>query len=121
MKSNDLSFEIDFCRTILRRQPYDLPLLEMLAGLLTRDGRIEEGLEMDRRIVSLDPENPVGHYNLACSLALQNDTEDAILSLRAALERGYEDFAWMMEDPDLETVRAQPEFEALIEEFKSTS
>lgn len=121
MKNQDLSFEIEFCRSILRRQPNDVALLEMLAGFLTRTGRIREGLELDRRIVRLEPDNPVGHYNLACSLSLQNCPEDAIMSLREALERGYEDFDWMMEDPDLEEVRRQPEFRALIAEFKTAT
>jgi len=112
-------FEIEFCHSILKRDPKDLTTMEMLAGLCTRSGRIDEGLEWDRKIVSLDPENAVGHYNLACSLALKAFDEEAVDHLRTAMEKGYRDFEWMEEDPDLENLRENPSFHALLAEFKN--
>ena len=42
----------------------------MLGGLYTKQGRIADGLKMDRKLVRLRPDNATAHYNLACSLAL---------------------------------------------------
>ncbi|MEX0326869.1 MAG: tetratricopeptide repeat protein [Puniceicoccaceae bacterium] len=115
---SDLEFEIDFCRSILRRAPHDLVVMEMLAGLYTKVGRIDEGLELDRRIVELDPDNAISHYNLACSLALKNRANDALAALRIALEQGYNDFEWLMDDPDLTSLHENPSFSALLSEFQ---
>jgi Flp pilus assembly protein TadD len=116
---SDFAFEIAFCRSILRQSPKDLAAMEMLAGFLTRDGHIDEGLQWDRRIVGLEPSNPVHHYNLACSLSLKENHEEALAVLRSALELGYTDFKWMSEDTDLDNLRQLPEFNALVDEFKS--
>lgn len=116
--NNELEFEINFCRSILKHSPDDLPTMEILAGYLTKAGRIEEGLELDRRIVELDPENAVGHYNLACSLALKNRKAAAIESLRNALEKGYRDFSWLMEDPDLAMLHDHPGFSDLLSQYE---
>lgn len=117
--STDHKFEIDFCHSILRQDPDDLMTMELLAGFCTRDGLIDEGLEWDRRIVQLDPENAVSHYNLACSLALKKRSEEAIDCLRMALEKGYRDLSWMLKDPDLATLHSNPGFSSLLAEFQN--
>lgn len=119
--NGDDSFEISFCESILKQNPDDLPTMEWLAERMTRLGRLEEGLELDRRIVRANPENALGHYNLACSLALTQRGQDAIAALRSAMEKGYRDFKWLMEDPDLLTLHDLPEFSALIAEFQAAS
>jgi len=111
-------FEIAFCESILRRQPKDVTLMEMLAGYYTRAGRIEEGLELDRRIVEIDPKSAIGHYNLACSLSLSSNPEAAIASLRTALDLGYRDFHWLLQDPDLQNLHAEPAFADLLEDYQ---
>ena len=49
MSKNDYQFEIDFSRSILKRDPHNLPVMELLAGFLTKSGQIDEGLDLDRR------------------------------------------------------------------------
>jgi hypothetical protein len=69
---------------------------------------------MDRRMVRLEPDNATAHYNLACSLALTRRRADALRELRRALDLGYDDFRWMQQDPDLASLRDDPEFRALF-------
>lgn len=92
--------------------------MEMLAGFYTRVGRIADGLKLDRKIVRLDPQNPVGHYNLACSLSLLKQFKPAFEALRKALDNGYADYRWLFEDPDLEPLRKHRQFSELLTEFK---
>ena len=117
--SKDLQFEIEFCQSILSRDANNLPVMEMLANYFTQAGRIDEGLLLDQKIVKLDPTNSTGHYNLACSLALKHRQFEAIESLREALEKGYDDFDWLMKDPDLKNLHDNPAFSALISEFQA--
>lgn len=117
--NKDFHFEIEFCKSILLRDPKNLAVKEMLANFYTRAGRIDEGLILDQEIVAQDPKNSTGHYNLACSLALKHRQYEAIESLRIALEHGYDDLDWLMKDPDLNNLHENPAFSALISEFQA--
>lgn len=114
-KAPDPEFELRFFESILRRSPRYVRVLEVLGGLYTRQGRIADGLRMDRRLVRLQPTNPTAHYNLACSLALCRRRTAALRVLRQAVQLGYRDFDWMRQDPDLEMLKEHPEFQALGE------
>jgi tetratricopeptide (TPR) repeat protein len=111
---NPHEFEISFFESVLRRNPRDTGVIERLGGLYTKDGRIDEGLRMDRRLVRLMPDNATAHYNLACSLALKKRKADALRSLERAVELGYKDHDWMTQDPDLDGLKGHPAFKALV-------
>ena len=119
--ARDNVFEIGFFESILRRDPSFAEVIEILGGLYTKGGRIADGLKMDRKLVRLQPSNPTAHYNLACSLALSKRKGDALRSLDAAVQLGYQDFDWMSQDPDLESLKKDPRFEALLNALKPTS
>lgn len=120
-KPPDHDFDIGFYESVLRRSPRDTTVIELLGGLYTKQGRISEGLKMDRRLVRLLPENPTAHYNLACSLALSKRKTDALRSLRQAVSLGYRDLDWMQQDPDLEDLKNHPEFLALLAQLSTQS
>jgi len=115
--TEDCSFEIEFFENLSRRNPKDVKVLEALAHQYTKNGKINDGLRVDRRIVRHDPENPIAHYNLACSLALKNRKKDAVESLREAFSFGYRDLGWMMNDDDLENLRDYEPFVDLVNEI----
>ncbi len=110
----DATFETGFFESILRNNPSDTTVLELLGGLYTRQGRISDGLRVDRKLVRLQPDNATAHYNLACSLALLKRNADALRTLRRAVALGYRDFEFMAEDPDLASLRENPEFRRLL-------
>ncbi len=113
-KSSDPAFETAFFESVLRRDPGYTEVVELLGGLYTKQGRIADGLKMDRRLVKLQPRNPTAHYNLACSLALSKRKGDALQTLKQAIELGYEDYEWLSQDPDLEVLQTHPEFKKLL-------
>jgi tetratricopeptide (TPR) repeat protein len=117
----DPLFEIQFFEAVHRRCPDYLEVVGLLGGLYTKAGRITDGLRMDRKLVRLDPANPTAHYNLACSLALCRKRPDALRSLRKALSLGYDDLDWMQQDPDLEILKNDPEFQQLMRQLKPQS
>ncbi len=120
-KNHDPEFEMRFFESVLRRDAGYTEVVEILGGLYTKHGRIADGLKMDRKLVKLQPANATAHYNLACSLALSKRKADALRSLRHAVELGYRDFDWMLQDPDLEDLKASPGFLALLEQLKPQS
>ena len=120
-KSDDPEFEMRFFESVLKRDAQYTEVVELLGGLYTKHGRIADGLKMDRRLVKLLPENATAHYNLACSLALLKRKADAIKSLRQAVSLGYTDFDWMEQDPDLDGLKKDPAFNALLTQLKPQS
>ncbi len=120
-EAKDPEFEIRFFESIPRRDAGYAAVVEILGGLYTRQGRIAEGLKMDRRLVRLQPRNATAYYNLACSLALSKRKADALRVLRQAVDLGYSDLDWMQQDPDLEVLKNHPEFRALLAALKPQS
>jgi tetratricopeptide (TPR) repeat protein len=117
----DTEFDIQFYEGVHRRCRDYAEVVELLGGLYTKAGRIADGLKMDRKLVRLAPQNATAHYNLACSLALSKRRGDALRSLHKAVELGYTDLQWMLRDPDLESLKADPEFKELLGQLKPQS
>lgn len=114
----DLEFEIEFYEKVLKRSPKYIEVIEILGGLYTKKGRVDDGLRMDRKLVRLMPNNPTAHYNLACSLALKRRKADAIRALAKAIECGYKDYEWMRDDPDLSGLQEHPVFKDLLKSIR---
>ena len=96
-----------------------LDVLRAMGSLLSMKGMFAEGLKIDKRLVRLRPGDPLAHYNLACSFALLKRPDQAIKTLRRAIELGYRDFRYMREDRDLDSVRHDPRFRQLLREYEN--
>jgi tetratricopeptide (TPR) repeat protein len=117
-EQNQLEFELDFFGRILERHPSYVDVLRVQGNNLTLKGRYAEGMQIDKRLVQLRPSDPLAHYNLACSYALLKRPEQALKTLRRAVELGYRDFRYMREDRDLDSIRHDPRFRQLMREFE---
>ena len=60
-------------------------------------------------------EDAVGAYNLACFAALSGDPRRALIRLRHAVALGFPT-TLISQDPDLERLRGDPEFQAILAE-----
>jgi Flp pilus assembly protein TadD len=113
---------LEFLAEILGRSlalhPDRVDVLAEYATLLTRLGRLAEGLEADRKLVTLAPEDPTVHYNLACSLALVGEGSAALDALERAVELGYRDAEHLLVDEDLAALRETPRFVRLVRELE---
>lgn len=118
-EQSQLDFEIDFYAGIVARRPDYIDVLRVHGNNLTIKGRHREGLEIDHQLISLRPNDPLAHYNIACSFALLKKPDLSIKSLRRAVELGYRDFRYMREDRDLEGVRQDPRFRQLMREYEN--
>ncbi len=99
--AGDPQFEVAFFENVLKHSPDFVEALAALAELYTKQGLYEKGLELDRRLARLRPDEPVVLYNLACSLSLVGDIAGAFAAVKAAFQSGYEDFAHLEKDRDL--------------------
>jgi len=115
---SQLDFELEFFSGVLVRRPDYIDVLRVMGNNLTLKGRYAQGLQIDKRLVQLRPNDALANYNLACSYALLKRPDQALKSLRRAVELGYRDFRYMREDRDLDSIRHDPRFRQLMREFE---
>src|SRR5580704_12049099 len=84
------------------------------ATIFARIGEHAKGYEWARRAIAIDPEETSILYNVACVYALLGKTEDALASLGKVMEHGTFYKNWAAKDSDLDSLRADPRFHALI-------
>lgn len=75
--------------------------------------RYDDALTYYKRSLEADPGNRDAYYNTACVYALKGDEEQALRYLKIALLNGYIHLDTLARDPDLQALRAHPEFKRL--------
>lgn len=109
-----VEFQIGLFETAVGLGRDDLALLAELAELYTRAGEYEKGLDLDHVLVNREPANPIFRYNLACSLSLLGHLDDAFSALGESLDHGFGDIKLLLEDRDLENLRPDARWTALV-------
>ncbi|MCX7872179.1 MAG: tetratricopeptide repeat protein [Verrucomicrobiae bacterium] len=117
-RRKDLQFEVAFLEGLVRRAPDYVEALKLLAKDLTRLGRHEEALKVDERLARLLPNDPIVHYNLACSYSLTHNYLQAFDALEKAIDLGYSNFRWLRRDPDLKNLRTHSKFRLIKEKIR---
>lgn len=112
-EQKDLDVKISFLEGVVSRDPLYVDALQILGDDYTSRGRFVAGLKVDERLTELRPDDPIAHYNLACSYCLIGKLARSAASLRKSLELGYSDFAWLSRDPDLKKLRKHPLYEKI--------
>jgi predicted Zn-dependent protease len=106
--------EVGFLEAVRSRLPEHPAVIESLGCLYTEMGRYQEGLRADRDMVRLQPHSELAWYNLACSLSLTGQADDAFAALAKAIALGYDDAEWMQSDDDFAPIRSDPRFARLL-------
>ena len=94
----------------LTLHPDDARAHIFFALALVRSGRIEEGKVKAARAIDLSPNDPLMFYNAACFYANINEKALALQTLKKALASGYGFHEWTKRDPDLDSLRNEPEY-----------
>lgn len=117
-QGSDLDFQIQFYEKLIRTKPDFVDALIPLADAYTKRFLYEKGLEIDKRLARLCPDDPSVFYNLACSYSLVSKTDQALEALRKALELGFSDRQHLIQDPDLNPIRKDPRFQVIVDIMK---
>ena len=119
-QKSDEEFIVWFMEGVIEDYPYFLECLMYLGNAYTAMGEYEKGLQIDVRLVKLKPEDPLVHYNLACSYSLLGNIKKSLAALSKAIELGYDDIKHMEEDEDLDSLKNEKEYKALINKLKKS-
>ena len=98
-------------------KPYEPGGWELFAPLrpLYEQGNYAEAAERGRELLSGDPPYADLFYNVACCESLAGETDQAIAHLRRAIEISERTRAFLEGDSDLDPIRQDPAFKALLE------
>lgn len=81
--------------------------------------RYEESLQAFTRCIELRPESPTAYYNIACTFSLMKKPEKALEWLEKSLDKGFNEFAHMERDGDLDNVRKHSGYAKLVKKFSA--
>jgi non-specific serine/threonine protein kinase len=94
--------------------PDDPRALYLGACIFARLGDHGKSLDWARRALAIDPEETSILYNVACVYALLGLSEDALNCLGKVMEHGTFYKNWAAKDSDLDSLRSDPRFLALL-------
>ena len=81
-------------------------------------GDLDKAIEVHKKAAEFDRLAPVATYNLACAYSLQKKTDLAIEALNKAVEMGFNDAGQIENDSDMNNLRDDKRFTALLKELK---
>jgi len=101
----------------IKLNPDDYRALYMGANGLVALGEREKGLEWARRAREIAPEESMLLYNLGCIYSLAGEIDEAFDCLERAVAHGLTQKGWYENDSNLDPLRKQPRFQALLEKL----
>jgi len=99
----------------LTLHPEDANAHVLHAAELASAGRSDEARAAAACALKLSPDDPLMLYNGACTFACLGDRKMALEALTRAVDAGFEFAEWIRRDPDLASLRDEPEFKALVD------
>ncbi len=107
-------FDFEFFGDVLKRSDANSDVIRRQAELFARRGEYQEALQLDLKLVERFPRDHLVRYNLACSFAMIGERQQSIAALAEAINLGYDDFAHIEADSDLDALRDESSFQELL-------
>ncbi|HKY61484.1 MAG TPA: adenylate/guanylate cyclase domain-containing protein [Gemmatimonadota bacterium] len=101
----------------IKLNPEDQRALVLGANALWLVGQPQRALEWANRALGLDPRNPSVLYNLGCFYSIAGEKDKALDCLERSVEVGTISKDWVEHDSDLDPIRDEPRFQALLEKL----
>jgi serine/threonine protein kinase/Flp pilus assembly protein TadD len=98
----------------LELNPDDARALYLGAGSLCHLGEREKAIKWAEKATTIDPDNPSVLYNVACVYSQLGELERGIDCLEKSITTGMGQKEWIENDPDLDPLRDNERFQALL-------
>lgn len=99
----------------IRLNPHDTRALYIGAQNLWHVGEKKRAISLTEQALGQGQDEPMVLYNVACLYTNQGNKDRALELLEKAVDVGFGDRAWIETDSDLEPLREDPRFKALLE------
>ncbi|MDH3626454.1 MAG: protein kinase [Acidobacteriota bacterium] len=97
--------------------PDDVRALYLGANGLVALGQTDKGLAWAKRAMEIEPNEPMLLYNLACIYSLAGKRDTAVNCLETAIAGGFAHRPWLEKDSNLDALRDDARFQAMIEKI----
>ena len=104
-------------RESIEADPSNSRAMSFLAIMLQEQGRTEEARQWIERSLTTAPDAGGTYYNAACFYSLAGEIELALEHVELAFEKGARHTRWYETDTDIDALRDQPRFKALMKRF----
>lgn len=98
----------------LELNPDEARAYSLGASVLIRLGQTDRSKQWTQQAMTLAPNDPLVLYNAACNFALLGETNHALDGLERAIEAGVAVGDWIKHDPDVDSLRDHPRFQAIM-------
>ena len=98
----------------LEMYPDDARALYLGAGALIATGDAVRATEWAERALEAAPDEPSVLYNVGCMYSMMGNKERAIALVDEAVRKGFGYRAWLEQDGDLDPIRDDPRFKAIL-------
>ena len=99
--------------------PDDGRALQLATVQAARLGLGERARELAERAIASRPDAFATYYNVACAYAVLGDHDDALRMLDHAVRHGRGNLEWIERDPDFDTLRTDPRFDAIVNRIRT--
>ncbi len=98
----------------LEMYPDDARALYLGSGALMATGDAVRATEWAERALEAAPDEPSVLYNVGCMYSMMGNKERAIALVDEAVRKGFGYRAWLEQDGDLDPIRDDPRFKAIL-------
>ncbi|WP_341317595.1 tetratricopeptide repeat protein [Paraburkholderia sp. IMGN_8] len=84
-------------------------------------GKLDDAEKELNDAATRDPKQSLVYYNMAVLRLKQGRTDDALKQFEASFLNGFAYFDEMQKDPDLDGIRNDPRFTALVKKYRTTT
>jgi serine/threonine protein kinase/Tfp pilus assembly protein PilF len=98
----------------LELNPSDARAANLLAATYASMGETQKALDYSERSMAIDPDDAMLLYNVCCTYTLLGRNDEAIGCLERAVDKGFGHREWIDHDPDLNPLRENPRFQAIM-------
>ena len=110
---------LELSERLLELDPDDYQTLLYGANALAELGELERSLEWAAQVLESGTNDALVLYNIACFYAVAEQPEKALEALERSYAAGLADPEWMAQDSDLDYIREEVRYKALIERMES--
>ncbi|MBI4834427.1 MAG: hypothetical protein HY811_06385 [Planctomycetes bacterium] len=89
-------------------------LLAQKAVQLLEAKKFKEAKEVFLEILKDNPNDVNSLYNMACACSLRGDKQEALDYLEKSIKAGWDDFAHLKKDSDLDNIREEPRYKKIL-------
>jgi adenylate cyclase len=105
---------VDLINKYLEINPNQARAYSLGSSSLARLGEREHSRQWSEQAIALAPNDPVVLYNAAGNLAQLGEHDRALDGLERSIEAGVAVGDWIKHDPDFESLRDHPRFQAIV-------